>query len=80
MQQTQSKESNANVLITTGEKQIRRVLVSVFHKEGLEILAEAFRKADTEVVSTGSTAAKLAELGVHVTEVSDITEIGRAHV
>ncbi|RIY30049.1 bifunctional phosphoribosylaminoimidazolecarboxamide formyltransferase/inosine monophosphate cyclohydrolase, partial [Bifidobacteriaceae bacterium NR016] len=73
MQQTQSKESNANVLITTGEKQIRRVLVSVFHKEGLEILAEAFRKADTEVVSTGSTAAKLAELGVHVIEVSDIT-------
>lgn len=73
MQQTQSKESNANVLITTGERQIRRVLVSVFHKEGLEILAEAFRKADTEVVSTGSTAAKLAELGVHVTEVSDVT-------
>ncbi len=73
MQQTQSKELNANVLITTGERSIRRVLVSVFHKEGLEILANAFIKAGTEVVSTGSTASKLAELGVNVTEVSTVT-------
>lgn len=73
MQQTHSQESNANVLITTGERSIRRVLVSVFHKEGLEILANAFIKAGTEVVSTGSTASKLAELGVNVTEVSTVT-------
>ena len=73
MQQTQSKELNANGLITTGERSIRRVLVSVFHKEGLEILANAFIKAGTEVVSTGSTASKLAELGVNVTEVSTVT-------
>ena len=52
---------------------IKRALVSVFHKEGIEVLAKAFVKAGTEVVSTGSTAAKLAELGVKVTEVSEVT-------
>lgn len=73
MQQTHSQESNANVLITTGGRSVKRVLVSVFHKEGLEILANAFIKAGTEVVSTGSTASKLLELGVKVTEVSEVT-------
>ena len=52
---------------------IRRALVSVFHKEGLEPLAQAFIAAGTEVVSTGSTAKTLAALGVHVTEVSEVT-------
>ena len=37
------------------------------------MLAEAFIKAGTEVVSTGSTAKRLAELGVKVTEVSEVT-------
>nr|WP_196779091.1 bifunctional phosphoribosylaminoimidazolecarboxamide formyltransferase/IMP cyclohydrolase [Bifidobacterium choloepi] len=48
-------------------------MVSIYHKEGIEVLAEAFRNAGTEVVSTGSTAARLAELGVDVTEVSEVT-------
>jgi len=47
--------------------------VSVYHKEGIEVLAQAFIQAGTEVVSTGSTAAKLKELGVQVTEVSQVT-------
>lgn len=59
--------------MTTTNRPIRRALVSVFHKEGIEVLAEAFIKAGTEVVSTGSTAKRLAELGVKVTEVSEIT-------
>lgn len=49
--------------MTTTNRPIRRALVSVFHKEGIEVLAEAFIKAGTEVVSTGSTAKRLAELG-----------------
>lgn len=73
MQQTQSQELHADVLITTGTRSIHRVLVSVFHKEGLEVLAKAFIQAGTEVVSTGSTAARLAELGVNVVEVSSVT-------
>ena len=52
--------------MTNTNRPIRRALVSVFHKEGIEVLAEAFVKAGTEVVSTGSTAKKLAELGVKV--------------
>ena len=54
--------------MTNTNRPIRRALVSVFHKEGIEVLAEAFIKAGTEVVSTGSTAKRLAELGVAVTE------------
>ncbi|MFT8536915.1 bifunctional phosphoribosylaminoimidazolecarboxamide formyltransferase/IMP cyclohydrolase [Bifidobacterium aquikefiri] len=52
---------------------IHRALVSVFHKEGIEVLAQAFKNAGTEVVSTGSTAKKLAELGVNVTPVEKVT-------
>ncbi|MFD0704978.1 bifunctional phosphoribosylaminoimidazolecarboxamide formyltransferase/IMP cyclohydrolase [Alloscardovia venturai] len=52
---------------------IKRALVSVFHKEGLEVLAQAFVKANTEVVSTGSTAKFLANLGVNVTPAEEVT-------
>ncbi|WEV63273.1 bifunctional phosphoribosylaminoimidazolecarboxamide formyltransferase/IMP cyclohydrolase [Bifidobacterium sp. ESL0732] len=54
-------------------RSIRRVLVSVFDKTGIEGLAHAFIEAGTEVVSTGSTAKRLAELGVNVTEVQKVT-------
>lgn len=59
--------------MTTTNRPIKRALVSVFHKEGIEVLAKAFIEAGTEVVSTGSTAHRLAELGVPVTEVSEVT-------
>lgn len=59
--------------MTTTNRPIRRALVSVFHKEGIEVLAKAFIEAGTKVVSTGSTAHRLAELGVPVTEVSEVT-------
>ena len=36
--------------MTNTNRPIRRALVSVFHKEGIEVLAEAFVKAGTEVV------------------------------
>lgn len=52
---------------------IHRALVSVFHKEGIEVLAQAFVQAGTQVVSTGSTANKLAQLGVNVTKVEQVT-------
>lgn len=59
--------------MTTTNRPLRRALVSVFHKDGIEVLAKAFIDAGTQVVSTGSTASKLAELGVDVTEVSQVT-------
>lgn len=52
---------------------IRRALVSVYDKSGLDQLAKALINAQVEVVSTGSTAKELASHGVTVTEVSEIT-------
>ena len=43
---------------------VKRALVSVYDKRGLDLLAPALIKAGVEVVSTGSTAKVLAELGV----------------
>ncbi|HEV3464556.1 MAG TPA: bifunctional phosphoribosylaminoimidazolecarboxamide formyltransferase/IMP cyclohydrolase [Actinomycetota bacterium] len=52
---------------------IRRALVSVFDKAGLERLAAALGAAGVEVVSTGSTAAALERLGLRVTRVEELT-------
>jgi phosphoribosylaminoimidazolecarboxamide formyltransferase/IMP cyclohydrolase len=52
---------------------IRRALVSVSDKTGLPELGAALRDAGVSVVSTGSTAAVLAEAGVAVTPVSEVT-------
>ena len=52
---------------------VRRALVSVYDKSGLDTLAPALIAAGVEVVSTGSTAKVLASLGVSVTPVSDVT-------
>lgn len=57
----------------TTARPIKRALVSVFHKEGLEVLAQAFVKAGTTVVSTGSTAQFLKNLGVNVTTAEEVT-------
>ncbi|MCI1984052.1 MAG: bifunctional phosphoribosylaminoimidazolecarboxamide formyltransferase/IMP cyclohydrolase [Bifidobacteriaceae bacterium] len=57
----------------TNRHPIKRALVSVFYKDHLDVLAQAFVAAGTQVVSTGSTAARLASLGVDVTEVSQVT-------
>ena len=52
---------------------IKRALVSVYDKTGLEQLGSALAAAGVEVVSTGSTAAKLREAGVAVTAVDQLT-------
>ncbi len=52
---------------------VRRALVSVYDKTGLEELGRGLAKAGVEVVSTGSTAAKLREAGVAVTAVDELT-------
>jgi phosphoribosylaminoimidazolecarboxamide formyltransferase/IMP cyclohydrolase len=54
-------------------KVIRRALVSVYDKTGLIELGKALRKANVEILSTGSTAKTLAGAGIAVTEVSDYT-------
>jgi phosphoribosylaminoimidazolecarboxamide formyltransferase/IMP cyclohydrolase len=52
---------------------IRRALVSVFDKEGLDRLAAALGDAGVEVVSTGSTAIALEGHGLGVTRVEELT-------
>ncbi len=52
---------------------IRRALVSVYDKTGLVELATALHAAGVELVSTGSTAARIADAGVPVTRVEDLT-------
>ncbi|MHC4774001.1 MAG: bifunctional phosphoribosylaminoimidazolecarboxamide formyltransferase/IMP cyclohydrolase [Planctomycetota bacterium] len=52
---------------------VRRALISVSDKAGLLPLAEALAKARIEIVSTGGTAAALAEAGIPVTKVEDVT-------
>jgi phosphoribosylaminoimidazolecarboxamide formyltransferase/IMP cyclohydrolase len=52
---------------------IRRALVTVYDKTGLEELARGLHEAGVEIVSTGSTAARLREVGVPVTPVDKLT-------
>lgn len=56
-----------------GRKTIRRALISVYDKTGLEDLARALFDANVEIVSTGSTAARIVELGIPVTPVDQLT-------
>jgi len=52
---------------------VRRVLVSVFDKTGLDRLAIALEAAGVEVVSTGGTARALASRGLEVIDISTVT-------
>jgi phosphoribosylaminoimidazolecarboxamide formyltransferase/IMP cyclohydrolase len=53
--------------------QIRRALVSVYDKTGLEPLARGLHDAGVELVSTGGSAALIEGLGLPVTKVEDLT-------
>ncbi len=52
---------------------VKRALVSVYDKAGLEDLARGLALAGIEIVSTGSTAKTIADAGVPVTAVGDVT-------
>ena len=52
---------------------IKRALISVSDKTGLERLVRVLDKLGVEILSTGGTAKKIEEMGVKVTEVSDHT-------
>lgn len=53
---------------------VRRALISVWDKTGLDDLARALADAGVSIVSTGSTAAQIAGLGLPVTQVADLTQ------
>ncbi|WP_344570247.1 bifunctional phosphoribosylaminoimidazolecarboxamide formyltransferase/IMP cyclohydrolase [Streptomyces axinellae] len=55
------------------KRPIRRALISVYDKSGLEELARGLHAAGVQLVSTGSTAKKIAAAGVPVTPVEELT-------
>ncbi|SDL38177.1 bifunctional phosphoribosylaminoimidazolecarboxamide formyltransferase/IMP cyclohydrolase [Tessaracoccus oleiagri] len=57
----------------TERRPLQRALVSVYDKTGLVELGQQLAEAGVEIVSTGSTARVLAEAGVPVTGVEDVT-------
>ena len=52
---------------------VRRALISLSDKSGLDELAAGLARHGVEIVSTGGTAAKLREAGVRVRDISDLT-------
>jgi phosphoribosylaminoimidazolecarboxamide formyltransferase/IMP cyclohydrolase len=52
---------------------IKRALISVSDKNGIEEFARALAGQGVDILSTGGTAALLAKAGIKVTEVSDHT-------
>jgi phosphoribosylaminoimidazolecarboxamide formyltransferase/IMP cyclohydrolase len=52
---------------------IRRALISVYDKTGLQDVASGLHAAGVEIVSTGSTAARIAAAGVPVTGIEELT-------
>ncbi len=56
-----------------GRLPLRRALVSVYDKTGLEDLARGLHEAGVALVSTGSTASRIADAGVPVTKIEELT-------
>src|SRR5215216_2196104 len=52
---------------------VKRALISLSDKSGLDELAAGLARHGVEIVSTGGTAAKLRELGIDVRDISDLT-------
>ena len=57
----------------SGRRAVHRALISVYDKAGLEALALGLHEAGVALVSTGSTASRIADAGVPVTRVEDLT-------
>ncbi len=55
------------------QRPIKRALISVYDKTGLDDLARGLHEAGVSIVSTGSTAKTIAAAGVPVTPVEDVT-------
>jgi phosphoribosylaminoimidazolecarboxamide formyltransferase / IMP cyclohydrolase len=52
---------------------VRRALISLSEKSGLDELAAGLARHNVEIVSTGGTAAKLREIGAAVRDISELT-------
>ncbi len=73
MNSTNRHHQNTKSVQPVNAVPIRRVLVSVFDKTGLERLARGLKAAGVRVASTGGTRAAMASYGLEVEDVSAIT-------
>ena len=62
-----------NLSSQMSHKKVKRALISVFHKEGLEQLVKVLIKHNVEILSTGGTYNYLKKLEANVKAVEDIT-------
>jgi len=54
-------------------KRIKRALVSVFHKDGLDVILKKLHDEGVELLSTGGTQAFIESLGIPCQKVEDVT-------
>jgi phosphoribosylaminoimidazolecarboxamide formyltransferase / IMP cyclohydrolase len=59
--------------IDLGDLKVERALISVFDKRGVVDFARALTDLGVEIISTGGTAAELAEHGIDVRAIEDYT-------
>ena len=60
-------------LLTMREKKIQSALVSVFHKEGLDLIVKKLDESGVRIISTGGTHKFISDLGIDVEKVEDLT-------
>ncbi|HXR41745.1 MAG TPA: bifunctional phosphoribosylaminoimidazolecarboxamide formyltransferase/IMP cyclohydrolase, partial [Acidothermaceae bacterium] len=65
--------ASAGGTVEEGRRPIKRALISVYDKTSLVELGQGLASAGVEIVSTGTTAAVLAEAGVPVVKVEELT-------
>jgi phosphoribosylaminoimidazolecarboxamide formyltransferase/IMP cyclohydrolase len=70
---TQQSTDQAVEAPDSGRRPVRRALVSVYDKTGLEEMVRGLHAAGVSVVSTGGSAALIEGLGLPVTKVEDLT-------
>lgn len=54
-------------------KAIKSALISVFYKDGLDVLAQQLHSTGVQIISTGGTLSYIKDLGIPVTPVEDLT-------
>jgi phosphoribosylaminoimidazolecarboxamide formyltransferase/IMP cyclohydrolase len=70
---TTADSAGSDASADPGRRPIRRALVSVYDKTGLEELARGLHEAGVALVSTGGSAALIEGLGLPVTKVEELT-------
>ena len=55
------------------EKKIKNALISVFHKDGLDVIVQRLNELGVRIYSTGGTQKYIEELGIKVNKVEDLT-------